>query len=389
MRDRYRNQLIEATRVGARVEAAAEALRGSGAEETARNFYRMVTTRIRSADSDVTGADLASAESTLADYRGSRTATLLALARAAGIEADVLLARKLEEARPAAPEPNIYRHPLVRFRFGDHEVLADAEDTGLAFGVAPSELAPDEALLVSLSRPEAAQFVSLNAAAADEQSVAQGDVNFDAEGNLSATVTIRMGSARGAQMRGILGGIAPDERRHFFEQLALRIFPGAMDADGSVANEQDAELPLELKVTCRAPHFLNLEGDNLEIEQLAPALGLRKIYGLGPRHFPLYVATPLVETTTFRVHLPAGLRVRALARNFEESNEFGSYSAAFRQTGPGEFEVRRSFRIPVQVIPPNRFDSFAQMSRRIDDAERQRLTLERVEPVAAARNGAR
>jgi tRNA U55 pseudouridine synthase TruB len=161
-----------------------------------------------------------------------------------------------------------------------------------------------------------------------------------------------------------------------------------MDTHGVVSHEQDSEQPLELKLTCRAPRFLNFAGANADVEQLAPALGLRKMYGLGTRHFPLYVATPLVETTTFRVHLPPGMLVRTLPRDFQASNDFGAYSVTFRQTGPGEFQVRRAFSFAVQVIAPDRYTGFAQMARQIDDAERQRLTLERTSSLRPSKSGA-
>lgn len=378
-RDRYRNDFLEATRVGPRTRATAEKLRGANPEATARSFYHLVTAQIRGDEADRADGDLTPAENTLADYAGSRAATLLALARAAGLDADLLLARDLAQLRPSQPEARTYMHPLVRFRFGDHSVVTAPDSTGLAFGVLPSSIAREEALLVTLSTDvseKESSFVSLQSIpAADEQSVAQGELRFDAEGNLTAAVTIRMGTARGMQMRSILSGIAPADRRQFFQQLALRLFKGAGDADGEVIHEDDAEQSLELRVTCRVPHFANFEVASTDLDQLAPALGLRKIYGLGPRHFPLYVAIPLVETTTFQVHLPAGVQVRALPGDFAVKTPFGSYSARFRQT-PGGLEVRRAFNIPAQLIAADRFADFAQLARQIDEAERQRFTLE-------------
>jgi len=38
-------------------------------------------------------------------------------------------------------------------------------------------------------------------------------------------------------------------------------------------------------------------------------------------------------------------------------------------------EIQRSFEIPVQVIAPERYPDFARFAGRIDDAERQRITL--------------
>jgi hypothetical protein len=321
---------------------------------------------------------VAAAEDTLANYAGSRTTALLALARANNLDAELLLAREIARQRPATPEQDAYSHPLVLFRFGEKAVVADAETPGLAFGVVPPALSHDDAIAVPLQDAVAQAgkiMVALPASAGDETSVADGDITFDAEGNLTARLTIRMGASRGSQMRSILQGVQPSGRGRFFEQLALRIFPGVAAATGEVRNEHDAERPLELVLTCRAPRFLALNGTVADMEQLAPALGLRKMYGVGSRQLPLYVDMPLIERTVFRVHLPAGSRLASKAGDLHLQNEFGSYILKLTETGPSEFEVLREFRIPAQVIPPERFGTFANFARQVDEAERQRVTI--------------
>lgn len=386
LREFYRDELIQAVRIGPRVEASARELRGASPEETARNLYRMVTTRVRSTDSEFESGEVAAAEDTLANYAGSRTTALLAMARANNLDAELLLAREIARQRPASPEQDAYSHPLVLFRFGEKAVVADAETPGLAFGVVPPTLSREDAIAVPLEAEELAGeiMVALPASAGDETSVADGDITFDAEGNLTARLTIRMGASRGSQMRSILQGVQPSGRGRFFEQLALRIFPGVASATGEVRNEHDAERPVELVLTCRAPRFLAFNGPVADMEQLAPALGLRKMYGVGSRQLPLYVDMPLIERTVFRVHLPGGSRLAARAADLHLRNEFGSYTLKLTETGPSEFEVLREFRIPAQVIPPERFGTFANFARQIDEAERQRITIGQAAAVTAS-----
>jgi hypothetical protein len=384
LRDFYRNELIEAVRIGPRVAQNARDLVGESSEETARNLYHLVTTRLRSTGNEFDGGDLVSAETTLADFSGNRTVALLAMARAAGLDADLLLARDLNRPHPTIAARDAYTRPLVLFRFGHRQIAADAESEGVRFGVLPPTIAHDDALVVPLTDPTAgaprtaaALIVPVPASLGDEHSNADGDISFDPHGDMTAKVTIRMGAARSAQMRNILSGIEPGGRRRFIEQIAMRIFPGAMDANGEVRNENDSDEPLELRLSCRAPHFLSFTGDTADVDQLAPALGLRKMYGSGPRHLPLYIDMPLVETTSFHVHLPAGVRVAGQPRGARIRSDFGSYSVEFRNAGESEFDVRRSFRIPVQVIAPDRFEAFARFEQQIDEIERQRVTLAR------------
>ena len=101
------------------------------------------------------------------------------------------------------------------------------------------------------------------------------------------------------------------------------------------------------------------------------------------RNFPLFVDTPLFETATFRVHLPNGVTVAHPANDLQVSNDFGTYSVTFRELEPNVLEVKRSFNIPVQVVPPQKFTAFATFASQVDDAERQKIGLETVQTTAS------
>jgi tetratricopeptide (TPR) repeat protein len=377
-RDRYRDSLITATRIGARVEAAAAALKGSD-EERARAAYQLVTTRIRPAGSVM---EIDTAEDTLSNLSGSRTATLIAIARATGLDADVVLTRRIDDVDRDRPSFLAYTHPLVLFRLSAGNMLVDAESDGVPFGAVPPTTDRTQALLVPVEIPTSQPLIALNqfvSPSASEHSEAVGDIRFNEQGDLQADVTITMGNWRGAQMRNILAGVQPSERKHFFEQLAGRIFSGVNEADGEVRNEFDSERRLQLVVHCRAPRFLTFRGDYADMEQLVPALGLKKMYvGSSARNMPLYIDVPLDETSVFHVHLPQNARVLVKAQDYTVQNDFGQYAVTFRQTAAGDVDIRREFRVPVQLVAPERFSAFANFARDVDDAERQRITLERV-----------
>ncbi len=377
VRDRDRDRAIAATRIGSRAAHWAASVRGLSDEEKARALFRAIVSRVRPAGAALGSGDALAAEDTLAARSGSRTAALLAVARAAGLRADLLLARDAGTPSPRAAQPGVYTRPLVRFRLTNGEVVVDAETEGMAFGALLPTVARSDALLVPIETdPVLARnaVVSLADVFSTEQSVADGDIVLDDAGDLEARITIRMGATRAAQMRSILAGIAPGQRQHFFEQLALRICPGAGGASGVVRHETDFERPLEIRLTCRAPHYINPAGSS-DMDQLVPVLGLSKMYGTGSRRFPLYIDAPLFESATFRLRLPAGIAVARRPADLVLRTEFGEYSAIFRQTADHELEIQRSFHIPVQVVAPARFAAFSQFALQIDDAERQRITL--------------
>ena len=382
VREYYRDTAIDLTRAGSRVEQVTSTVGGTTPEEKARALYRLVTSTIRNGGSFGEGAT--SAEDTLAGGQGSRTATLLALSRAAGLDAELVLAREIDSQDAQRPSIQAYSRPLVRFSFSDKQVLVDAEAEGAAFGAVPPSVDRTRALVVPLKgAADEPMFVALADRPENERSLANGEITLGDHGDLSADLEITMGASRSAQMRSILRGIPADGRQHFFEQLAMRIFPGATDVHGDVRDESNPDRPLVLHVVCRSPRFFSFNGRSADLDQIVPALNLRKLYvGTAPRQLPLYVDAPLFETATFRVHLPADTRLLHRADDLEEHNQFGDYAVRFRELEPGLLEITRSFRIPVQVIAPAQYPEFVRFATRVDNAERQRLSVQRVQTSA-------
>jgi tetratricopeptide (TPR) repeat protein len=373
---RLRDQLIDASRAGLHVNEAAAGLnlsQAGGDAENAKRLYRFVTSKI-----DSTGPDWAAnpAEDTLANGQGSRSMALLALARAVGLRAELLLARKIEQS--CGKELSCYTEPLVRFWLPNGEsVDVDAESDDLPFGAIPPSLDTREAHLVPLL-PEAEKkplIVALNSPLAAEKSVAEADLSFH-EGDLAADIQVQLGSVRAQEVRSMLRTAGERERQGFFEQLAMRIFPGAASVTGVTAHENDPEQPLKLSVRCIVPQFINPQSGAAEINQLAPALGLATLYAKSPmRKFPLLIESLFFESTVFHLHLPQDMEVHSVPADFTEKTEFGEYALRFVKM-PHQVDIHRDFRIPVQVIAPDRYGAFVNFALRIDEAERQRISLE-------------
>jgi tetratricopeptide (TPR) repeat protein len=391
-RDALQDQLVDASRVGLHVnEAAAEfnLSQASGDFEKAKRLYRYVISKIDSSDLDWAAS---SAEETLDNRQGSRTMALLALARAVGLRADLLLARKIEQ--DCGKELSCFTEPLVRFWLQNHEsVDADAESDDLPFGAIPPSLNAREAHLIPLlaeeeKRPE---IVALNPRLAGERSVAEADL-WLSDGNLVATINVQLGSMRAQEVRNIFRSAGEREKQGFFEQLAMRIFPGAASVGGTAAHENDPEQPLKLLIRCTVPQFINWQSGAAEIDQLAPALGLATLYAKAPsRKFPLLIDSLFFESTIFHLHLRDGMEVHSLPANFADRNEFGEYALRFVRM-PHQVDIHRDFRIPVQIIAPEKYAAFVNFALRIDEAERQRISLEtrkdaaNIRPASARKN---
>jgi hypothetical protein len=386
-REQLRDELMEATRGGLHTdEATAELHLPPNMTETekAKRFYRFVTGKI-----DSTGSDWANspAEDTLANGQGSRTMALLALAHTTGLKAGLVLAHRVDQRCGTEQDSSCYTEPLVRFWLANGEpVDVDAESDDLPFGAIPPSLDTHDALFIPLlpeeeKRPE---VISLQGKPAMEKSMAEGDLSFH-DGDLVADIQVQLGSVRAQEIRAMLRTAGEHERQAFFEQLAMRIFPGATAVTGSVAHESDPEQPLKLSLHCTAPQFISRQNDAVEIDQLAPALGLAALYAKTPdRKFPLFIESLFFESTVFHLHMPVGMEVRSLPADFAGKSEFGEYAVRFVRL-PGELDIHRAFRIPVQVIAPERYAAFANFAGQIDEAERQRISLGVMRDAASGR----
>ena len=219
------------------------------------------------------------------------------------------------------------------------------------------------------------EVVALNPRVADEKSLAEADLSFS-EGDLVANIHVQLGSVRAQEVRSMLRSASEADRQAFFEQLAMRIFPGAALVTGVALHENDPEQPLKLSIHCTVPQFINRQNSAAEINQLAPSLGLATLYAkMATRKFPLLIDSLFFESTVFHLHLPDSFEIHSLPTDFTEKTEFGEYTLRFVRM-PHQVDVHRDFRIPVQVIAPDKYGAFVSFALRIDEAERQRISLE-------------
>jgi hypothetical protein len=292
------------------------------------------------------------------------------------LNAELLLARKIEQ--DCGKELSCYTEPLVRFWLQNREpVDVDAESDDLPFGTIPPSLDAREAHLIPLHAGEEKkpEVVTLSPRFSDEKSVAEADLSFS-DSDLVASIHVQLGAMRAQEVRNLLRSAGEREKQAFFEQLAMRIFPGAASITGTAAHENDPEQPLKLSVRCTVPQFINRQSSTAEINQLAPALGLATLYAKTPtRKFPLLIDSLFFESTVFHLHLPNGMEVHSLPADFTEKSEFGEYALHFVRM-PHQVDIHRDFRIPLQVIAPDKYGPFANFALRIDEAERQRISLE-------------
>jgi hypothetical protein len=81
------------------------------------------------------------------------------------------------------------------------------------------------------------------------------------------------------------------------------------------------------------------------------------------------------------------MALHSLPADFGEKTEFGEYTLRFVRLGQ-QIDIHRDFHIPVQVIAPDKYAAFVNFAMRIDDTERQRISLETSRDAANTRPAA-
>src|SRR5262249_11411241 len=124
----------------------------------------------------------------------------------------------------------------------------------------------------------------------DELSLARGELFLSDDGSLRVKVSIQFGSWKGAQMRSSLKGLSDSRLQTAFEEIAEKLFSGAMNVSGEITNRQDPDRPLKITISCTVPRFVNWESSHGEIRNLIAPLSLRTMYASSSsRAWPLVI----------------------------------------------------------------------------------------------------
>ena len=376
---RYREELIQATRITPRIDQIATTLRHHGAREKIEAAYQLVMSTIQDESQSWRPGNIPTADQTFEQREGNRAVALISLLSASGFNADLELAaeRSSRNLHDGCATGRCFVHPLVRVRYGDAEtILLDPGVNGLATGALSPEVEGENAVLISRISASVPETLTIPFTT-DQRSVAHADLQLDDDGNLRGSISVRFGSIRGAQMRETLRQLSAKEQRVYLEEIAQRIFPHAREVSGSIINETSPEKPLELDLKIDSEGFAQWRGSEVDLGQLVPALALTKLYATLPeRREDLLLETPFIESSEFIVHLATGMEVKRLPQSINLKTPFGEYATKF-EPEPGLVKIVRSFRIPAQIISPTRYSAFSNFALDIDRAERDLIQLRR------------
>jgi uncharacterized protein DUF3858 len=376
---RYRDELVQATKITIPVQQIAMALRGSSSREQVASAYQYVMANIiEDTNESWRSGTITSATDSLEQGQGNRAVALISVLSALGFDAELALAAERGSQSPeeGCPVLRCYTHPVVRVMVPDSEtpIFLDTEMQGVAAGAMSPEIEGQPAISISRLRSAESTIAQLPRTA-EQRSRATANLDLDESGAIHGTLRIRFGSLRGAQMRENLRQLSGKERQAYLEEIAGRILPNARNISGVLLHERDPESPLELELKIGTSTPSQWSGSNLELGQIIPALGLGRLYATLPqRQQDLLLETPLIEDAEFVVHLPSGMEGGHLPKSVSLKSRFGEYSTRFKIEDRA-LKISRSFRIPAQQIAPAEYPSFSRFALQIDSAEHELVQL--------------
>ena len=345
--------------------------------ETAREIVRLVADAVRGRS---VGTDFATpAPHVLAQGRGNRLVVIKAALASAKIPAHVVL------VRPFNQDPAPYRFP--RGELYSWAVLRIDLPGGAAFVDPGFRLAPFDAL-PSFARGQDAWVMP--EPGEEPQRIRTPEAEGAAGNGRRMTLTLTLdgeGGARGegrdsylgfdgASLKDGLERLDESQRKQAIETMLgrglRRIELEKLTAEGEGVPDVPAVLHYEIRA-----QVARREGDRLVVPGSFLASRLSRRYvEKAERSLPLLVDVPEKFALATRIALPAGTHLRGAPVPIAIATEQGRFRWSARES-EGALLVEEELEIPQQRIAPARYAAFANLCRKIDEAEAQDLVIAR------------
>lgn len=342
-------------------------------EQAARAIYRYVCDNI-----DPTPASGIAAHIEV-DRMGDRATLLLALLRAAGLEAHPAAARRNISFSPPPvwdlPRRDIFPVSLVRLSIpGRDTVWLDVRFDALPFGRITDDLSGATVLAFL---PDGPLFETLPVLPAEE-SVAFTERLLSLPGNGEDEVTVSghgiLRGVRGLARRQNLADLDGEARKRLALASLYPVFPDAVmqRLDILRTGDDDASAQERYEISSRFPLEERPDG----VRAVALCMERTDVIADETRSMPRRSTTCHIDSVHLTEDrnvfvLPEGGRFVRLLRPAQIPSRFGVYQLRVVSRGDDRIEVVRNLHIPAQRVPPSDWPDFLAFLREIDLAETQ------------------
>lgn|GEM_PF-1206043 len=390
----YAGRIKGLTTPGPQVLATAQLVARRAGDEAARGRAAFAWVKDEIDDSERLNGFRTPVEAVISQRKGSRTLVMVALARALGVEIELLVCAPERDGAPedvATPTPNGDRffYPIVRVGQGDGAALLDFSRPFAPYDSLPLELygarclAPER--VRETSKPEAL-FVTLPDAPAEvlDRLTWRFDVDLSIGPDGAARGTIA-GAAYGPATSGLRRAWENSDearRRLLWQQWAASLIPGVGVQGDQTASADAADSPMRWKLDVSADGFAVPDGDDRVVQHLLkPLLGsdlqsvpeLAQLVTVPARRTPLRVL-PLMERTRIRLEAPPGFAWDAVPPEITLSRGPHHFAQRVRVDG-AHLEVTRHIDLRPDRVEPSDYPAFRALIQQVVQAFEARARL--------------
>jgi tetratricopeptide (TPR) repeat protein len=363
------------TRPGSTSDDLARKAAKATPRETAREIVRLVADAVRGRS---VGTDFATpAAQVLAQGRGNRLVVVKAALASAKIPSHVVLVRPFSQdpAPYRFPRGELYSWAVLRIDLPDGAAFVDPGFRLAPFDALPAFVRGQDAWVV----PEPGEEPQRIRTPETEGSAGSGrrmtlTLTLDGEGGAHGEGRDSYLGFDGAGLKESLERLDESQRKQAIETMLGRGLRRVELEKLSAEGEGESSGPAILHYQLRA-QVARREGDRLIVPGSLLASRLSRRYvEKAERSLPMLVDAPEKFALSTRIALPAGTHLRGAPAAIAMATDQGGFRWSARES-EGALLVEEELDIPQQRIAPARYAAFADLCRKVDEAEAQDLVI--------------
>lgn len=303
---------------------------------------------------------------------GNATLLLLRAFREIGLSANLVLTRprEMELVTSPQPMPEHFSYGLLRLKLAEETIYVDANHKNLEFGYFPQEYRGARALIIG--EESAGELFTLPRECPGDDSIAfDYTLRVDGQGAMSGEGTETFHGLFAATLRERYAQLNEPEIRQRVESGINANYPGARVLRAQLlTNLPRGSFAIGHEFVSEG--FAESTAEGLALPRLLPESILMANFGKLPsRKLPLQLRRPLINRGNLKLEFPGGLQPIFKPINMQLNSEFGRYQLTLARETPSTLRVTRTYEIPEQIIPPEKYPEFLAFLGKIEEKELQ------------------
>jgi len=323
---------------------------------------------------------------TLAARRGSRLALLKCFLDMAGIDSEVIMAKRFGQ-KDSPIFPHTYPEGLISTSpIEGKPMYMDVTRRYYPFGFINPRVQAMEALPVQAwDRRHEAAFAIPALDPDTDRSICQARLELEENGALSGHITRTFRGSTATMLRQNLIEAEQYQIRNQLQRLLSSNFRAAELKNFEVKALDRINEPLQITYAFRVNNYARIEDKNLVLDQGLYLINAATTYVRVPeRKIPMQINSNINHDYRVELILPEGFAVKEHPGRLHLQGAFGAYTSGYDEEN-GRLVYTKKFDFPLQKITPLRYAEFKDFCVAIDDFEKKDLIISPVKATDSAR----